>query len=120
MNEASILKARIISVKDYQASDGPEDFYIGPDRTDLAIKAINCSNNYFLKVFLGTDEGQSFVMCSSGLILLGATRLDISLGAIITASFEEYYSNLIELMSAKASNEIRLLHCSAKERLGLL
>jgi hypothetical protein len=102
-------QVRITGVQKIEPCDEPGSFYCGPERTDIQLEAVNCTLEEFYEWFLKTKAGEDFCISDRSLIEIGGTQLELTVGNLISVSFNDVFNEIIESSARKAKYEISQL-----------
>lgn len=102
-------EVRITAVQKIEPCDEPGNLYCGPERTDIQLEGVNCTLEEFYEWFLKTKTGEDFCISDRSLIDIGGTRLDLTVGNLISVSFIDVLDEIIEASARQAKYEISQL-----------
>jgi hypothetical protein len=79
-----------------------------PDREEYKLVGVNCTVSEFLEWFLEIDVGNDFCCSEDTLIDIGGSSLDLSIGAILSVSSDDYFSAWLQRTKAWHLNQARI------------
>ena len=108
-------QVRVLATKSFNLSDDPDEFYIGPDREDVLLEGVGCTVEEFLDWFMETEEGEKFCRISGGMTDIGGSKLDLSEGALINVTWDEYFDRYLEKKAYRAKKELKRMCTESME-----